>query len=167
MKTTARVGAVDGAGQLAERLAHEPGLQAHVAVAHLAFDFGLGHQGRDRVDDHEVHRAGADQDLDDLERLLAGVGLRDEQILDVDAELLGVVDVERVLGVDVGGDAAHPLHVGREMEGEGGLARGLRAVDLGDPAAGDAADAGGGVEVDGAGGNGRDLDPGGVGCPSA
>ena len=135
-----------------------------MAVAHLAFDFGLGHQRRDRVDDHEVHRAGADQDLDDLERLLAGVGLGDQEVLDVDAELLGVLDVERVLGVHVGGDAAHPLHVGREVEGERGLARGLGAVDLGDPAAGHAADAGGGVEVDGAGGDGGDLDPGGVGA---
>ena len=161
------VGAVDGAGQLAERLAHEPGLEAHVAVAHLALDFGLGHQGRDRVDDHDVHRAGAHQDLDDLERLLAGVGLGDQQVLDVDAELLGVLDVERVLGVDVGGDAARLLHVGGEVEGERGLAGGLGAVDLGDAAAGDAADAGGGVEVDGAGGNGGHLDPGRLGCPSA
>ena len=42
----------------------------------------------------------------DLERLLAGVGLRDEQRVDVDAELLRVVGVERVLGVDERGDAA-------------------------------------------------------------
>ena len=116
MKTTAQLRAVDGAGELAERLAHEPGLQAHVAVAHLAFDFGLGHQRRHRVDDHDVHRARAHQDLDDLERLLAGVGLGDQQVLDVHAELLGVLDVERVLGVHVGGHAAGLLDVGGEVE---------------------------------------------------
>src|SRR6266496_3253074 len=67
------VGAVDGAGELPERLAHEPGLQPHVAVAHLAFDFRLGHERRDRINDDEIHRARAHQDLHDLERLLAGV----------------------------------------------------------------------------------------------
>ena len=111
-----------------------------MAVAHLAFDFGLGHQGRHRVDHDEVDRAGTHQDLDDLERLLAGVGLRDQQVLDVDAQLLGVVDVEGVLGVDVGGDAARLLDVGGEVEAERGLAGRLRAVDLGDAAAGNAAD---------------------------
>jgi hypothetical protein len=48
------------------------------------------------------------------------------------------------------------------MEGEGGLARGLGAVDLGDAAARDAADAGGRVQIDGPGGDGGHLDPDGV-----
>jgi hypothetical protein len=58
MKKSA-VGACHRAGELAERLAHEAGLEAHVAVAHFAFDFGLGHQRRHRVDDDEVDGAGA------------------------------------------------------------------------------------------------------------
>src|SRR3546814_5981189 len=36
----------DRGGQLAERLAHQAGLQAGQAVAHLAFQFRLRHQGR-------------------------------------------------------------------------------------------------------------------------
>ena len=160
MNTTAQLERVDGAGELAERLAHESGLQADVTIAHFALDFGLGHERRNRVDDDEVDRAGAHEDLHDLERLLAGIGLGDEQILDVDAELLGVLDVERMLGVDVCRHTAGPLHVGGEMEREGGLAGGLRAVDLGDASARNAADADGGIEVDGAGGNGGHLDAG-------
>ena len=151
-------------GQLPKRLAHQPGLEPHVAIAHLAFDFGLGHQRRHRVDDDDVDRAGADQDLDDFERLLAGVRLGDQEILDVDAELLGVVDIERVLGIDVGRHAAGLLDVGGEMKGERGFAGRFRAVDLGDPAAGNAADAGGRVEIDGAGGNGGHPDPRRVGA---
>ena len=92
----------DGAGELAQRLAHEPGLHAHVGVAHLALELGLGDQGGHRVDDHHVDGAGADQRLDDLEGLLAGVRLGDEQIVGADAELAGVADVEGVLGVDEG-----------------------------------------------------------------
>ena len=97
---------VQRTGELAQRLAHQPGLQADVAVAHLALDLGPGHEGGDRVDDDDVERAGADQHVGDLERLLAGVGLGDEQRVGVDAEGLRVVGVERVLGVDERGDAA-------------------------------------------------------------
>ena len=77
----------DRARQLAQRLAHEPRLQTHVRVAHVAFDFGLRHERRDRVDHDDVHRAGAHEDLADLERLLTRVGLRDQQRLDVHAQL--------------------------------------------------------------------------------
>jgi hypothetical protein len=42
MKMTVQVLVCDDAGELAQRLAHEAGLQADVAVAHLALDLGLG-----------------------------------------------------------------------------------------------------------------------------
>ena len=88
VKISAVFDAVDRAGQLAQRLAHQAGLQADVAVAHLALDLGPRHQRGDRVDDDHVDGAGADQRLGDLERLLAGVGLADEQALEVDADFL-------------------------------------------------------------------------------
>ena len=94
------VRALDVAGQLAQRLRHEPRLQAHVLIAHLAFDFRLRRECRDRVDDHHVDGAGAHQHVGDFERLLAGVGLRNQQIVDVDAELLRIDRIERVFGVD-------------------------------------------------------------------
>ena len=75
-------------GQLAQRLRHQARLQADVRLAHLALDLGLRHERGDRVDDDDVDGAGADQHLGDLERLLAVVGLRDQQVVDVDAELL-------------------------------------------------------------------------------
>ena len=69
----------------------------------------------------------------------------------------GVVGVEGVLGVDEGRDAAGLLGLGDDVQGEGGLAGGLRAVDLDDAAARHAADAERDVEGDGAGGDGLDL----------
>ena len=42
----------------------------------------------------------------DVEGLLAGVGLRDEELLGVDADAARVGDVERVLGVDERAHAA-------------------------------------------------------------
>ena len=157
MKMTMRVGLLDRAGELAQGLAHEAGLQAGQRIAHLAFDLGLGRERGDRVDDDQVDRGRADQRIDDLERLLAGVGLGDEQLLQVDAELLRVLHVERVLGVDEGAGAAELLHLGDDLQGERGLAGGLRAVDLDHPAARQAADAERDVEAERAGGDDLDV----------
>ena len=143
----ARLG--DDRRQLAQGLGHQAGLEAHLRLAHLALDLGLGHEGRDRVDDDHVDRAGADEHLGDLEGLLAVVGLGDEQVVGVDAELLGVLGVERVLGVDEGREAAGLLGLGDDLEGERRLAGRLRAEDLDDAAARDAADAERGVDARG------------------
>ena len=150
------VGLAESTGELAQRLRHEAGLQADVAVAHLALDLGARHERRDGVDDDEVDRAGAHEHVGDLERLLTGVGLRHEERVDVDAELLGVLGVERVLRVDEGGDAAGALRVGDRVQGERGLTRRLRAVDLDDAAARQPADAERDIECDGSGGDDGD-----------
>src|SRR2546427_3177585 len=131
----------DGAGQLAERLRHEARLEAHLRVAHVALDLRARHQGSDRIDDQHVERARAHQRVGDLERLLAVVGLRDEEVLGLDAQLARVAHVERVLRVDEGADAAALLALGDELERERGLTRRLRAVDLDHPPARDPAEA--------------------------
>ena len=110
-------------------------------VAHLALDLGLRRQRGDRVDRDDRERAGADEQLADLERLLARVGLRDEQLVDVDADLLRVRRVHRVLRVDERADAAAALRLGDHVVDERRLTRRLRAEDLDDPAARQAADA--------------------------
>ena len=143
-----RAGVAQGAGDLAQRLRHQPGLETDVAVAHLALDLGPGHQRRHRVDDDEVDRAGADEHVGDLERLLTRVGLGDEERIGVDAELLGVVRVERVLGVDEGRDAAGLLGAGHRVQRHGCFSTRFRSVYLDDPTAGEATDAEGDVEGD-------------------
>ncbi len=98
-------------------------------------------QRRDGVDRDDVDGAGAHEHVGDLERLLAVVGLRDEQLVDVDADPLGVERVHRVLGVDERADAAELLGLGEHVVDQRRLARGLRAEDLDDAPARDAADA--------------------------
>src|SRR5262245_48393420 len=58
-----------------------------------------------------------------------------------------------MLGVDEGAGAALALGLGHHLEGEGGLARAFRAVDLDDAAARQAADAKRDIEAEGAGGH--------------
>src|SRR5215469_10994994 len=105
-KDRRRLCLVECAGDLAERLRHQPGLQADVAVPHLALDLGLRHQGGDRVDDDDVDGAGADQHVRDFQCLLAGVRLGYQQRVDVDAKLLGILGIERVFRVDEGRNPA-------------------------------------------------------------
>src|ERR1035441_144168 len=57
-------------GQLAQGLAHQPRLQTHLRLAHLAVELSLGHQCGDRIDDQDVDRARPHQRLHNLQRLL-------------------------------------------------------------------------------------------------
>jgi hypothetical protein len=101
---------------------------------------------RDRVHRDEVDGARAHEHVGDLERLLAVVGLGDEQLVDVHADLAGVERVHGVLGVDERAHPAELLGLGDDVVHQRRLARGLRPEDLHDAAAGDAADAEGEVQ---------------------
>ena len=143
--------------ELAQRLTHQPRLQARQLIAHLAFDLRLGHERRDRVDDDDVDASRAHQHVGDLQALLAGIGLRNEHVGDVDAEFPGIDGVERVFGVDIGGDAAGLLNLRDDLQAQGRLARRLRSVDLDDTAARQAADAERDVEPQRPGRNHRQV----------
>ena len=143
---------------LRKRLAHQPRLQAGLDVAHLALDFGARRQRRDRIDDQHVDGAGAHQRVGDFERLLAGVGLRDQEIVEIDAKLARIDRVERMFGIDKGADAAALLRLGDDMQRQRRLARRFRPVDFDDPAARQAADAERDIEAERAGRDRLDLD---------
>ena len=127
-----RFGFGDARGELAQCLRHQAGLQSHLGIAHLPFDFRLGRQSRHGVDDDDVDGARADQRVGDFERLLAVVGLRNEQVVDVHAQFLRVEAVESVLGVDERRDASGFLRLGDGVDRQGRLARGFGTVNLDD-----------------------------------
>jgi len=66
-------------------LRHQARLQTDVGVAHVALEFGLRNQRRDRVDHDDVDRVAAGQHLGDVESLLAGIRLRNQQVVEIDA----------------------------------------------------------------------------------
>ena len=100
-----------------------------MAVSHLALDLGARRERGDRVDRDDVERARPDQELGDLERLLAVVGLRDEEVVDVDPDPAGVGGIHRVLRVDERADAAAPLRLRDDVVDERRLPRGLGPED--------------------------------------
>src|SRR4029077_2753764 len=67
--------------------------------------------------------------------LLAVIGLRDEQIVHINAEFAGIAGIKRVFGVDESGLATQVLGFGDDLQSEGGLAAGFRAVNFNNAAA--------------------------------
>ncbi len=146
------------AGQLAQRLAHQAGLEAGQGIAHLAFQFRARHQCGDAVDHQHVQGAGAHQRVGDFERLLARVGLGDQEIADLDAELPRISRVERVFGVDKGSCTAGLLRLSDNVQGKRGLAGAFRAINFDHAPARHAADAKRNIEADRAGRDDLGLD---------
>ena len=150
--------AIEISRKLPQRLRHQTGLQAYVLIAHLALELHPRGQGRHGVDRDHVDGAGAHQHVDDLERLLAVVGLGDQQLVGVDADLPRVGGVDGVLGVDEGADPAARLGLGDDVVDEGRLPGGLGPEDLDDAAARDPAHAEGDVQGQRAGGDRLHVD---------
>src|SRR5690606_1288920 len=88
---------------------------------------------------------------------LAGVGLGNQQVLQIDAELAGIDRVERMLRIDEGADAALLLRLGDRVQRQRRLAGAFRAVNLDDAPLGQTADAERDVEAERAGRDRLDL----------
>src|SRR6516164_4411510 len=128
-----------------------------MTVAHLALELGAGNEGRHRIDDQDIYRAGADESVGDLKGLLAGVGLRNQQFVDIDPELASVARVEGMLRIDEGAGPTAALTLGNHVQREGGLPGALRSVDLNDAAAWQSADTERDIEAERAGRNNLGL----------
>ena len=157
-------GLANVACDFAHGLAHQAGLAAHRKIAHLAFNFSPGSQGCNRVHNHNVHRGGSHQLVDDLQGHLAGIRLGDQQIFDVDPNGGGIDGVEGVLRIHEGSHPATLLNLSDGMQGQRGFTRTLRAINLHNPALGIAATQG---EVEGERSGGERLHPhaGGIAQP--
>ncbi|MCY1414485.1 hypothetical protein D9M71_299380 [compost metagenome] len=125
-------------------------------VTHFAFDFSLWHQGGHGVDDDHVNRVGTHQHVGDFQGLLAGVRLGNQQVVDVDAQLAGVLRVEGVFGVDECAGRAGFLSLGDHGQGQRGFTGRFRTVDFNNTAFWQTADAESDVQPQRASGNGRD-----------
>ena len=147
----------DGRIQDSQRLAHQAGLQPHVRIADVAFDFVLRHQGRDRIDDDDIDRIRFHQHLGDLHCLFAARGWLTNSSFDIHTDSFGPRRVQGVFGVDKRGHAADFLGVGDGVQSERGFAARFRAIDFDDAAAGDTLAAEGDVQPDGARGDAADL----------
>ena len=104
-------------------------------IAHVAFEFGLRDECRYRVDHDDVDRIGAYEHLGDIERLFAGIRLRDEETIEIDAEVAGIDGVECMLDIDESGGAAHLLRFCDDVKCERRFTARLRTINLDDATA--------------------------------
>ena len=101
-----------------------------MGISHITVDLRLGHQGCHRVHDHNIHSAGADHCLCDLQGLFTVIWLGNIQVIDIHADVLRVNGIQGMLRIDKAGDPSSLLYLRHHMKGNGGLTAGLRAVDL-------------------------------------
>src|SRR3990172_7632213 len=120
-------------------------------IPHLPFNLRLGNQGGDRIDHDHTHSSAADEHLRYLKRLLTGIRLRNQQIVDIYPETPGVGGIQRVLGIDEGGYPSLSLSLGYSMQCNRGFSGGFRPVDLDDAAARESPHSQREVQSDGAG----------------
>ena len=110
------------AGEFAHGLRHQARLQTHVAVTHFAVELGFRYQCRHGIHHQDVDGTRDNERAGDFERLLGVIGLRDQQVVHIHAELARVAWVERVLDIDERGHSAHFLRFGDDLQGDGCLA---------------------------------------------
>ena len=134
------IGFFDVAGQFAQCLAHQAGLQADVAVAHIAFDFRFRHKCGNRVDNHHVYTARTYQHIADFQCLFAGIRLGNHQFFHFHAQLARINRVEGVFGIDKGAHTAVFLALGDGFQTQGGFTGRFRAENFNNAAARQTAD---------------------------
>ena len=110
-----------------------------MGIAHVAFNLGLRNQGCYGVHDDDIHRAGTNHGLRDLQSLLAVIRLGNVKIVNVYADILRIYRVKGMLRVDEASDTAALLYLCHHVQGHRGLTTGLRAIDLDDTSLRDAA----------------------------
>ena len=128
-----------------------------MGITHIAVDLRLGHQGRHRVHDHDIHRAGANHCLCDLQGLLAVIRLGDIEVVNIHADILRVNGIQGMLRINKAGNASPLLYLRHHMKGNGGLTAGLRTVNLDHTSLGDTSQSQGNIQAQGTGGHCLDI----------
>src|SRR4030081_3825759 len=105
-------------------------------VAHFAFNLSAWDQSGNRVNNNNIDCITAYQRVYDLQRLLTGIWLRNEQIVGINATMSGVDGIECMFHIDECSIATGPLHISDDMLTECCLTRRLRTIDLGDTSTG-------------------------------
>ena len=128
-----------------------------MVVAHFAVDFCLRDEGGNRVHDDDVDGARTHERFGNVQSLLAGVRLGDEERFDIDAELAGIDRVKSVFCIDERRYAAKLLRFGNRMQCKRRLAGRFRSVDFDDASAGESAYAECHVQLDAPRRDDRDI----------
>ena len=126
----AAVGLADGRRQLPACLRHHSCLQAHMGIPHLSVYLLSGDKGCHGVHNNDIHRAGAYHGLGNFQRLLAGIRLRDIEVIHIYPDVSGIHRIQGMLCVNKACDAAALLYLRHHVQGDSGFSGGFRSVNL-------------------------------------
>ena len=82
---------------------------------HLPLDLSLRSKRRHGVDRDQIHGPGTDQGFGNLQSLFAGIRLGEQQLIHVNSQLLRIIRVQSVLGVNKSGGSAALLNLGDDV----------------------------------------------------
>ena len=99
-------------------------------IAHIAFNFGFWCECCHRIHHDDIHCTGPNQHIHDFQRLISGVWLGDEKLIDIDTQLACIDRIQSVLGINKCCCTTGFLTLGDCLERHGRLARSLRAVNF-------------------------------------
>src|SRR5205807_2153601 len=111
--------------EFAQRRAHETRLRANGHIANFAFELGSSHERRDRVYHDHVQRVRSNERFANPKRFFTGARLRNEQVVEINAELFRVLRIERMLDVDESSKPAALLRLCDDGKGERCFPRGF------------------------------------------
>ena len=92
-----------------------------MGITHIAFNFSPWGEGCDGVDNNNINRARAHNHVANLESLLSGIWLRDQQIFGVNPKVFSIYRIKRVLCIDKGAGPPRLLGFGDHLQGECGF----------------------------------------------
>ena len=103
-------------------------------IPHIPLNFRLRNQSGHAVNDDGINGAAAHQLFGNVQGLLGGIGLGNQQAVNVQPAVGGILGIQGVFGVNVRRQPAQTLRLRHNMNGQRGFAGRLAAVNLRDPA---------------------------------
>ena len=90
-------------------------MKTYLQVVHITVDLRLRHQSRHGVNDHDIKSAGTDHRLSNLQRLLAVIRLGNVKVINIHANLLGILRIKSVFRVNKSGNTVSLLCFSNHM----------------------------------------------------
>ena len=111
-----------------------------MGIAHLALDFCTRNESSNGVDNDNINRTAAYQSISNLQRLLAIIRLRNQQIVNINAQMARIFRIQCVLRINEGCIAAQLLRLSNHMQSHSRLTGRFRSINFNHTSTGNTAD---------------------------
>ena len=117
-------------------------------IAHFTFQLSPRDKSGHRINHQNINRARTHQCIGDLERLLARIGLGNQEIININAQLFGIGRIQRMLGINNRTGAPGLLRFSNNMQSQCGFTGTFRPVNFCNTPTGQPANAKANIQAD-------------------